>query len=91
MKTFFMAHTYLELNLNEEALALYGTMTQNGLQHSTYIMAQTAVAYHNLRSKLKLNTSFEAILIHRGLNKHIALSPDWIQSQQVKFSLPFLL
>uniref|UniRef100_T1JH63 Cyclosome subunit 8 n=1 Tax=Strigamia maritima TaxID=126957 RepID=T1JH63_STRMM len=49
MKQFFLAHTYLELQLNEDALVIYNALTDAGLSESTYIMAQIAIAYHNMR------------------------------------------
>ena len=49
MKQFFLAHTCLELQLNEEAFRLYTLLSEKGFGHSTYVMAQIAVAYHNLR------------------------------------------
>ncbi len=49
MKHFFLAHTYLELQLNEEAFQMYTMINEKGFSNSTYVMAQLAVAYHNLR------------------------------------------
>ena len=51
MKPLFLAHTYLELHLNEEALKLYEEMSEAGMGHSTYIMSQIALAYHNFRGE----------------------------------------
>jgi len=45
----FTAHTYLELQQNEEALQIYDGLSNAGLQDSTYIMAQMAIAFHNMR------------------------------------------
>jgi len=45
----FMAHTYLELQQNEQAVRIYDGLSQAGLAESTYIMAQVAIAYHNMR------------------------------------------
>ena len=45
----FTAHTYLELQQNEEALQIYFGLTGAGLQDSTYLMAQVAIAFHNMR------------------------------------------
>ena len=36
----FMAHTYLELQQNEQAVRIYDGLSQAGLAESTYIMAQ---------------------------------------------------
>ena len=52
MKEFFIAHTYLELQLNEEALKRYTNLSENGFSTSTYIISQIAVAHHNVRGML---------------------------------------
>ncbi|XP_059082328.1 cell division cycle protein 23 homolog [Tigriopus californicus] len=49
MKHFFLAHTYLELQLNEDALGIYFGLQARGLQDSTYILAQIAIIFHNMR------------------------------------------
>eukprot|EP00095_Tigriopus_kingsejongensis_P008399 snap_masked-scaffold9_size846264-processed-gene-4.16 protein:Tk08399 transcript:snap_masked-scaffold9_size846264-processed-gene-4.16-mRNA-1 annotation:"cell division cycle protein 23-like protein" len=49
MKHFFLAHTYLELQLNEDALAIYFGLQAKGLQDSTYILAQISITFHNMR------------------------------------------
>jgi len=49
LRNFFLAHTHLELQLNEEALRLYTALSEAGFERCTYVMAQTAVAYHNVR------------------------------------------
>eukprot|EP00096_Caligus_rogercresseyi_P011405 TRINITY_DN4475_c0_g2_i1.p1 TRINITY_DN4475_c0_g2~~TRINITY_DN4475_c0_g2_i1.p1 ORF type:complete len:637 (+),score=174.58 TRINITY_DN4475_c0_g2_i1:32-1942(+) len=49
IKHFFLAHTYLELQLNEQALNVYFRLQRGGLQESTYILAQVAIAFHNMR------------------------------------------
>ncbi|XP_040581554.1 anaphase-promoting complex subunit 8 isoform X2 [Lepeophtheirus salmonis] len=49
IKHFFLAHTYLELQLNEQALSIYFRLQSGGLQESTYILAQVAIAFHNMR------------------------------------------
>ncbi|XP_067118265.1 cell division cycle protein 23 homolog [Centruroides vittatus] len=49
IKEFFLAHAYLELQLNEEALSIYTHLQDIGFAASTYIMAQIAIAYHNMR------------------------------------------
>ena len=48
-KQVFLAHTYLELQLNELAINIYFGLTKAGLADSTYIMAQVAIAFHNMR------------------------------------------
>jgi len=49
IRNLFTAHTYLELQQNEEALQIYFGLMNAGLQDSTYIMAQIAIAWHNMR------------------------------------------
>jgi anaphase-promoting complex subunit 8 len=49
IRNLFTAHTYLELQQNDEALQLYFGLINAGLQDSTYIMAQVAIAFHNMR------------------------------------------
>ena len=39
----------LELQQNEEALQIYSALKDAGLNNCTYIMAQIAIALHNLR------------------------------------------
>ena len=40
---------YLELQLNDEALRIYQELEENGFHKSSYIVAQVAVAFHNMR------------------------------------------
>ncbi|KAK3921067.1 Cell division cycle protein 23-like protein [Frankliniella fusca] len=49
MKQFFLAHMYLEQQMNEAALEIYYLLQQNGFEKSSYITAQTAIASHNRR------------------------------------------
>lgn len=49
MKHFFLGHTFLEQQLNEDALDIYFDLQQQGLEKSTYLIAQTAIAFHNRR------------------------------------------
>ncbi|KAJ8867622.1 hypothetical protein PR048_031425 [Dryococelus australis] len=49
IKHFFMAHAYLDLQLNDEALEIYGYLQNKGFKKSTYVQAQIAIAYHNKR------------------------------------------
>ena len=49
MKHFFVAHTYLEQQLNDEALQIYTELQNSGFSESTYLLAQTAIAHHNKR------------------------------------------
>ncbi|XP_006811611.1 cell division cycle protein 23 homolog [Saccoglossus kowalevskii] len=49
IKEFFLAHIYLELQMHEEALLKYDFLKEAGFHKSTYIMAQIAMATHNMR------------------------------------------
>jgi anaphase-promoting complex subunit 8 len=49
LKSVFLAHCYLELLLNDQALEIYFALQNGGLKDSTYIMAQVAIAFHNKR------------------------------------------
>ncbi len=40
IKHFFLAHTYLELHLNDQALDIYFALQSNGIGDSTYLLAQ---------------------------------------------------
>lgn len=51
MKQFFMAHAYLEQLANDEALAIYKNLYNQGFSKSSFIKAQTATVYHNRRGK----------------------------------------
>lgn len=51
MRRLFLAHTYLELQLNDEALEIYTSLQDAGLANSTYIMAQVAITHHNQRGE----------------------------------------
>jgi len=61
IKHLFLAHTYLELQLNEQALQIYFGLTNAGLQESTYITAQVAIAFHNMREVDQAVTYFKQL------------------------------
>ncbi|KAK7072146.1 Anaphase-promoting complex subunit 23 [Halocaridina rubra] len=61
MKKMFYAHTYLELQLNDEALEIYTNLQDAGLQNSTYIMAQVAITHHNQRDVDQAVTIFKEL------------------------------
>ena len=61
IKDIFLAHTYLELQLNEEALEIYFALQQAGLQESTYLLAQVAIAFHNMREVDKAVNFFQQL------------------------------
>ncbi|CAH1991216.1 unnamed protein product [Acanthoscelides obtectus] len=50
IKYFFLAHTYLEQLNNEEALQIYDTLFELGIQNSSYVMSQIALGHHNQRN-----------------------------------------
>ncbi|XP_013402626.1 cell division cycle protein 23 homolog [Lingula anatina] len=49
MKQFFLAHTYLELQLNDEGLKLLQAIRDQGFAKNSYVLSQIAIAYHNFR------------------------------------------
>jgi anaphase-promoting complex subunit 8 len=49
MKHFFLGHAFLEQQLNDDALDIYFALQQQGFEKSTYLIAQTAIAFHNRR------------------------------------------
>ena len=61
IKNVFLAHTYLELQLNEKALEIYFALQDAGLQESTYLLAQVAIAYHNMRGVDKAVEYFQQL------------------------------
>ncbi|XP_064602219.1 cell division cycle protein 23 homolog isoform X2 [Liolophura sinensis] len=61
MKQFFLAHLYLELQMNDEAVKLYMRLCSHGFHRSTYIMAQNALAFHNRRAVDQAVSAFESL------------------------------
>lgn len=51
MKNIFLAHCYLDLHLNDEALKIYDRLQKACFHQNIYIQSQIAIAYHNNRSK----------------------------------------
>lgn len=51
MKSFFLAHTQIELFLNDEGLDMFEQLQEAGFKTCTYITAEIAIAYHNKRSE----------------------------------------
>ncbi|KAL8615435.1 hypothetical protein ACOMHN_036255 [Nucella lapillus] len=49
VKSLFLAHVYLELQLHDEALAIYTSFSNAGFHSATYLMAQVATTFHNMR------------------------------------------
>jgi len=60
-KQVFLAHTYLELQQNEQAVEIYIGLSGAGLVNSTYIMAQVAIAFHNMRQVDQAVTYFKQL------------------------------
>lgn len=61
IKQFFLAQMYLELQLNDEALRIYQELEENGFHKSSYIVAQVAVAFHNMRDVDSALNSFKEL------------------------------
>lgn len=57
----FLAHTYLELQQNDQAVEIYFGLCKAGLAESTYIMAQVAIAFHNMRQVDQAVTYFKQL------------------------------
>ncbi|CAH1991215.1 unnamed protein product [Acanthoscelides obtectus] len=62
IKYFFLAHTYLEQLNNEEALQIYDTLFELGIQNSSYVMSQIALGHHNQRNLNEAIEMFQKIL-----------------------------
>ncbi|KAF5303006.1 hypothetical protein FQR65_LT08335 [Abscondita terminalis] len=63
MKSFCLAHVYLEQLNSEDALDIYYDLHGQGFDKSTYIMAQMAIAYHNRRELDKAIMMFKDLLL----------------------------
>ncbi|CAH1396838.1 unnamed protein product [Nezara viridula] len=63
MKHFFLAHAYLEQQMNDEALDIYNELQNAGFNGSSYLLAQKAIVFHNKREVT------EAIATFRKLRK----------------------
>lgn len=61
MKHFFIAHTLIELFLNNEGLKYYEELQQIGFRKCVYITTQTALAYQNKREVERAIEIFEEI------------------------------
>lgn len=57
MKHIFIAHTYLELFLNDEGLKMYEDLQTVGFKNCVYITSQIAVSHHNKRSMYLLHSN----------------------------------
>ncbi|KAK7111014.1 cell division cycle protein 23 homolog [Littorina saxatilis] len=61
VRQLFLAHVYLELQLHEEALEIYQTFINTGFHKSSYLVAQVATAYHNMRDVEQAVDAFEEL------------------------------
>lgn len=62
IKDFFLAHTYLEIQMNESALEIYSKLIDIGFESSTYVKAQVAIVFHNMRDLEKAINGFQDLL-----------------------------
>jgi len=62
IKYMFIAHAYIELHLNQQALEIYFGLQTGGLGNSTYLLAQIAIAYHNMRQVTEAVEKFQQLL-----------------------------
>jgi len=60
MKDFFIAHIFLELQRNNESLSIYENLA-TVFPHSSYVLAQTAMANYNLREYDTAEAIFEKL------------------------------
>lgn len=58
MKHFFVAHTYIEMYMNDEGLKAYEDLQAAGFRKCVYVTSQMALAYHNKRGKWRHLNSF---------------------------------
>lgn len=65
MKSFFLAHTHIELFLNDEGLEMFEDLQKAGFVKCTYITAQIAIAYHNKRSECTIFSSHKMIFFSK--------------------------
>lgn len=61
MKHFFMAHAYLEQQMNDEALEIYTELENLGFSGSSYLLAQKAIVFHNKREVTEAIATFRKV------------------------------
>ena len=66
VRSLFLAHVYLELQLHEEALEIYQSFMNVGFQKSNYLVAQVATAFHNMRGQCSAGRDFSKTYIICG-------------------------
>ena len=64
MNEFFQAHVAIDLQLNEEGLERYASLSQAGFSENKYILLQTALAQYHTRGKC--NRFYRFVLKHGG-------------------------
>nr|CAD7571578.1 unnamed protein product [Timema californicum] len=62
MRHFFVAHVYLDLQLNDEALEIYLSLQANGFDKSNHVSSQIAVGFHNRREVDLAISTFRKVL-----------------------------
>ncbi|XP_014216775.1 cell division cycle protein 23 homolog isoform X2 [Copidosoma floridanum] len=62
IKQFFMAHTYLKLQLLNECLEIYYTLQTFGFERNGYLLSQTAIAVHHKRDVDTAIATFQQII-----------------------------
>lgn len=63
IKTFFIAHTFIEISVNEAGISLFEDIQRAGFQKCVYVTSQIAIAYHNKRDVDKAIEMFQQILL----------------------------
>lgn len=61
IKSFFIAHTFIEIFVNEAGISLFEEIQQCGFDKSVYITSMIAVAYHNKRDVDRAIQMFQQI------------------------------
>ncbi|KAG5676586.1 hypothetical protein PVAND_006409 [Polypedilum vanderplanki] len=62
IKTFFIAHTFIEIFVNDTGISLFEELQHAGFEKCIYITSQIAIAYHNKREVDKAIEMFQQIL-----------------------------
>ncbi|XP_075732642.1 uncharacterized protein LOC142775185 [Rhipicephalus microplus] len=89
MKQFFLGHTYLELQLCEEVLETYEQLQKGPFLESTYLMAQVAISYHNMRVVDKAIECFQKLRkvdLYRLDNMYIYSNLLYVKELRVELS-----
>lgn len=64
IKQIFIAHTHIELFLNEKGLKMFEDLIAAGFKKCSYITSQIAIAYHNKRSIYNYSNVIMTILLN---------------------------